>query len=297
MTSSIKAIDFGKEIVIGGERYMLNPLNAALSLTTADLELGYAGFWAQCRLRLAQELGVADLPLTTVDDLTRTGLCRLKVLGPPRCAELRDMVDRAGGRVPLQSYDLGHIRDLLAEVFSPTVDAVLKNHFGSHYFVPFLNIFRTEPENESPSYHWHCDWGPTGHLKLFCYLAESDSHDGATIFLDRATTTLLTKIGFVFGQDCHVRNVNIEPLCEAYGIPYEPLALRPDEGEAALFEPAGLFHRGMVPTSGFRYVLQIGIVPSPVPWHSMLQQCGRLLQVNNGMFPNANALMAGRIEL
>lgn len=288
--------DFTRIIESGGETYQLNSLNAGHEVYRGDVTMGYWRYWMQCRLRYAEEVGPQVARATQLDALQRTGLCQIKALSSDTCARLRDWIDQAGGRVPLKSYDLGFVRQVLEETFSPENDAILKNHFSSHYFVPFINFFRTDPGMEDMSYHWHCDWGPTGHLKLFCYLADSDSHDGSTIFLDRGATTLLQRAGYVFGQDFVNRNMDLEPLCRELGIAYAPQDLRPDAGDAALFEPAGVIHRGNVPKRGHRYVMQVGIIPSMLPWTAIHDQIGALLHGNNGDFPDANELLKGSIK-
>lgn len=287
---------FSRRIEAGGESYGLNSLSSAVWSHRADIEEGHAAYWMHCKLSHAEQLGPERLAPTRLDALQMSGLIQLRVLSPATCARLRQWIDDCGGRVPLSTYDLGMVREILDETFSPEVDAVLRNHFSSPYFVPFINFFRTDPGMESPSYHWHCDWGPTGHLKLFCYLAEADSHDGSTIFLDRNVTSLLLRAGYAFGQDYEARNVELAPLCTELGLPYAPQDLRPDVGEAALFEPAGVIHRGNTPTRGRRYVMQIGLMPSVLPWSQMHDQVGVILRGNMGAFPDGNELIRGGLK-
>lgn len=288
--------DFSRQIEAGGETYTLNSLASAAWTYRADMELGYAAYWMHCKFRYAEQMGAQRLDPIRLDALQATGLTRLPVLSATTCARLRQWIDVSGGRVPMDSYDLGMLREVLTETFSPAVEAVLRNHFSSHYFVPFINFFRTDPGMESPSYNWHCDWGPTGHLKLFCYLAEADSHDGSTIFLDRDATSLLLRAGYAFGQDYDSRNRDLAPLCAELGIPYAPQDLRPGLGEAAVFEPGGVIHRGNVPRRGSRYVMQIGLIPSVIPWSDMHDQAGIMLRNNMGVFPDGNELIKGRLK-
>lgn len=284
---------FTWQTTIGRETYDLCPLSRVMSIARAEIELGFAPYWVKCRLAYAKRNGPKAVPPPVMDDLVRTGLCQMKVLSPERCADLRARIDAAGGRIRTQDYDLDHVREVLSEVFSPAVDAVIRNHFECDYYVPFLNFFRTDPGMRDSSYNWHCDWGPQPHLKLFCYIAPADSHDGATIFVDRETTRLLTKLGYVFGQGVDRRNEDIGPLCGAFGIPYAPMELRPNEGEAAIFEPAQIFHRGKAPTRGHRYVLQVAIMPSPEPWQVMLERFGEGVRNNFSDFPLAQRLLDG----
>lgn len=292
----MKAEDYDKHITIGEETYVLNTLNSSLLMQDADIDLGYDSYANYCRTQYAKHQAPDGFQTTRLDDLAATGLCRVQALPPEVCTELRAWVDREGGRVPLPSYDPAAIKRVLNHVFNPTVDGIIRNHYGAFYFVPFLNIFRTEPGMTEVSYCWHCDWGPRAHLKLFCYLGDPDSHNGSTTFLNRHSTDLLKRIGYVFGQSSSKRNVDIEPLCRRFGIPYDPQDLRPGEGEAALFEPASVIHKGVVPSIGYRYVLQVGIIPSPRPWDEMFDMCGGMLNVNESHFPDAHAIMQGMIK-
>ena len=134
---------------------------------------------------------------------------------------------------------------------------------------------RSDPGGEpNVSFSWHCDGGPTKHLKVLLYLNGSDEHGGNTRFLDRATTDAFKKIGYVFCDIDH-RLDDLAALAGEHGIAYRPLEAPMRTGEAILFEPANVLHKGVWPTRAPRYLLQICIVPSPMPWRGELTECSQ----------------------
>ena len=64
---------------------------------------------------------------------------------------------------------------------------------------------------------WHCDGGPSKHLKIIIYLNGHEEHGSNTAFYDKETTQKLKELGYIFA-DLDNRKLNIEPLLEKHGM-------------------------------------------------------------------------------
>jgi hypothetical protein len=56
------------------------------------------------------------------------------------------------------------------------------------------------------------------------------------------------------------------------GRPLHPIRRERRAGEAVLFQPSRVLHRGISPTRGARFVLTLCLLPSPVPWQEALRR-------------------------
>lgn len=266
----------------------LNPAYGHNMVDRYDLGHGYEEHLISC---VKQSGG---FPPHGLDDLTRRGFEVVTVLDKATSDDLAQRARQAGDQVDLATLKQEEVRGVLGAIFSEELDAKIKFYFQSHYAVIFFMLFQTLPiedndllpEEASVSWGWHCDGGPRRHLKMMVYLNPKDEHDAATEFLDRATTELFNRIGYVFCPLVH-RVSDLSDLAEHYGIDYEPVRISPDAGEAIVFEPAAALHRGAPPTFGARSVLQLGLIPSPVPWQDFFQKNYQVLVINQGAaFPN-----------
>src|SRR5690606_18506976 len=81
------------------------------------------------------------------------------------------------------------------------VDAAIAGYFGSEYLVHWIamSLTRAAKEQESVSFRWHCDKGPSAHLKLIVYLNPTIVHGGNTEFMDRDDTLAVARQGYLFG--------------------------------------------------------------------------------------------------
>ena len=131
------------------------------------------------------------------------------------------------------------------------------------YWHTFL---RALPSSDSRrSFLWHCDKGPSCHLKLLLYFNGTDEHGGNTQFLDRRVTDEFTKTGYLFGP-VDARQEDLSDLAKDLSIDYSPQQWDIQQGEGIVFEPSKVLHRGILPTKGPRYVLALCLLPSPIPW-------------------------------
>ena len=194
------------------------------------------------------------IPSTRLDHLGRKGYEVVDVLWPEVAA------DYVGTEVWASDIGKDHFRAVLTEVFNPQLNEKLRNYFMSPYTVLFWNI--TQSGDDNPSLVWHCDAGPSCYLKMLVYLNRTE---GATEVLDRPTTDLFKRIGYGYLNFEH-RVDDIVDLGDKYRIEAKPERLSPDQGQAVLFEPSQVLHRGIYPKAETRWLMQIGIIPWLKPW-------------------------------
>jgi len=159
------------------------------------------------------------------------------------------------------------MRALLAHVLRDRVDAAIAGYFGSEYLVHWvaMSLTRAAREQESVSFRWHCDKGPSAHLKLIVYLNPTPQHGGNTEFMEREDTLAVARQGYLFGWS-KARTGDVAHLSKLAGRPLSTQLVERDAGEAVLFEPSRVLHRGITPTRGPRLTATLCLLPSPVPW-------------------------------
>jgi hypothetical protein len=169
--------------------------------------------------------------------------------------------------------DAEFIEELLTSALTPEVDDRATRFFGSEYLVYWfvVNGAMPLPDENRNAFLWHCDTGPRAHLKLLVYLNSAEEHGGNTAFLDIEATRKLARSGYIFGSLAE-RREDLSSLAEGVGSRFEPKSWSVKAGEAFLFQPANVLHRGVMPSGDPRYVLHILLLPSPVPWKEALRR-------------------------
>lgn len=239
----------------------LNPGGDAQIKALFDEKAGYAKLLRACQARFERgDLGIDS-------DLRHAGIEKIAVMNEADCAKIRSMIDLDLDFLRNHLYRVG----LMEKVFIDAVDRRIAAHFQSEYLPLWCRFYRNDPDGDAGiSFKWHCDGGPTTHLKILLYLNASEGCGGNTQFLDRDTTDAFKRIGYVF-CDTTERLDDLSGIAAEHGIPYRPQEFALQAGDALLFEPANILHRGIWPTKGPRYLLQICVVPSPVPWRTMCE--------------------------
>lgn len=240
-----------------------------------DRDRGYERYHSLCRRSLRREISGEVTPLQD------KGVERLRVLSEADAAELREQVHGRFGSHPFRNNgdrvfeyridDPVFSRSLLEAVLTPGVDEQATRFFRSEYFVHWFVVNRTmpRPDENFNSFLWHCDRGPSAHLKLLVYLNGVDEHDGRTEFLDLPATRDLARSGYLFGRVAD-RRADLGSLAERVGAEFAPNSWRLTSGEALLFQPSNVLHRGLMPSRAARTMLAICLLPSPVPWRDAL---------------------------
>jgi hypothetical protein len=128
-----------------------------------------------------------------------------------------------------------------------------------------FSLTRQAVEQESVSFRWHCDKGPSAHLKLIVYLNPTAAHGGNTEFMDLADTRAVAERGYLFGWS-KIRTGDVAHLAELAGRSLATCLREREAGEAVLFQPGRVLHRGVSPTRGERLTATLCLLPSPVNW-------------------------------
>ena len=192
------------------------------------------------------------------------------VLSSEQCTTLRDMIDE--GDPALREHEVR--LEILNTVITPSIDDAMLAYFESEYHPIWMKFFRNDPgkvTDEDVSFKWHLDGGPEKHLKMLVYLNDSDESGGDTLFLSHKSTFKLKVLGYALTK-LDKRTSDLTELCNLYDIPYSPVGANCKEGECVLFAPMQYLHRGVWPTKGPRYIVQICFVPSKMPWLEACQK-------------------------
>jgi hypothetical protein len=256
----------------------LDPARPARIFRKFDEGRGYRAYHAQCKERLER-----SVPDEAAQPLREAGFQFIEVMNPAAAAKLLEHAT-AGASVTQLKYDTDNLegyrirdpalaRELLEAALPPEVDSLLAGFFRSEYLVHWFTLSRTAPASvqKSISFRWHCDKGPTAHLKLLVYLNDSREHGGGTAFLNLADTALLAEKGYVFGSG-HARTGDPEELARIAGREILPCFREVRAGQGVVFQPSRTLHSGVTPRLGPRYVLTLCLLPSPVHWRDALQR-------------------------
>ncbi|MET0282771.1 MAG: hypothetical protein ABW278_16810 [Steroidobacteraceae bacterium] len=225
-------------------------------LPAPDLELEREGFRFLCALD-------RDIAFELKQTLLQSGPSELLKKDSPHLKGFR-VTDRLW------------IEGLLEGVFGATVDSSLVSFFRSEYLVHWIALAVTRPEDKqrSVSFRWHCDKGPSSHLKLILYLNATSTHGGNTEFLNLADSNAVAKQGYLFGWS-RLRTNDTRELSRLARRSLSPQRQQLEPGDAVLFQPARVLHRGVTPTQGDRLTATLCLLPSPVNWRQALR-CGTM---------------------
>ena len=214
-----------------------------------DEERGYQQYHDTCK-----SIYGSNLQQTEDDILFNTGVEHVPILDESVATEaLETILEKADGTTRKENIDYSeilHVEDwkfiqtLFGQIFSPALDKKLNRYFHSDYVVYWFTFLRAIPSFDSRrSFLWHCDKGPSSHLKILLYLNGTEEHGGNTEFLDRGMTEQFTESGYLFGP-VDARQKDLSNLARNLDIDYRPKkwAIRP--GEGIIFEPSKVLHRG-----------------------------------------------------
>jgi hypothetical protein len=276
----------------------LDPARAVARLSHFDEARGFANYALTCR---AAGERAAQCEATAVShDLAAFGVCRIDVMPAGDALSIRERL----GPLPVQPPRADDVdftdrlempadfeREVLEGILSPSVAAEVERRFGSPFLVYNMHVTRLRPGTVSKrSLLWHCDTGPSDHLKLLLYLDDSEETGGNTNFIDRAASDAFLRAGYTFGP-LRRRRGDLTALGRRFGIRFQPRHWRLRPGQGLLFEPSRVLHRGVVPTGAARHIVTLLLLPSPTPWHSHSDMPGRRLGLDFGFPPSAADLL------
>lgn len=249
-----------------------DPERADATWRMFDHDRHYADYLAHCQAAFRRE------PAPPADpQLGQRGYTYLRALTPDASQQVAtEMVQRSqlqklkkddrhleGFRIA----DRPWLADMLGQVLQGPTDASIAGFFRSEYLVHWVtfSLTRQAPEQPIVSFKWHCDKGPSSHLKLIVYLNPTVDHGGNTEFMDLEDTLAVARRGYLFGWS-KTRTGDVAHLSRLAGRPLATEVRERDAGEAVLFQPSRVLHRGVSPTRGDRLAATLCLLPSPVPW-------------------------------
>ena len=250
----------------------LDPQRARATRLFYDETGGYAAWSEYCRACLSRSV---DAP--PEDGLARRGFEVVPVLSAFDAAAIKTTIlsrtstSKASKKDidyadVMQFDDSSFLLPIVEQILSRDMDGRLVSHFRSEYFVYSITVGRTAPARRSRrSFLWHCDRGPRDFLKINLFLDATAEHGSTTGFIDRTASAALEHLGYTFGPNKR-RVADLGPLARHAGIEVQPVHPDVKAGEALLFEPANVLHRGILPDRGTRHLLSLMLLPSPVPW-------------------------------
>lgn len=165
------------------------------------------------------------------------------------------------------------VAEIIQKILTPEIDTAIKAYFQSNYAILWYsaNSWKSELDPSQYATKWHCDEGPTRHLKTITYLDNTQDHGSSTQIMDLATTQRLKEIGYAY-CDIRDRAYDISDLLEQENIVPEQTEVEFTAGDTLLFNPVSLLHKAKQPESGkTRRMFNLCIVPSPLPWEQVIQ--------------------------
>jgi hypothetical protein len=242
-----------------------------------DIDRRYDEYHAYCQARFGRELkstsGTALQQqgfeyFTPLDEHEATRRCRYLLENHSSGLIKKDSKHLEGFHVA----DTAWVEELLAMVLAGPLEQRIVEYFNSEYLLHWVtfSVTRQAREQESVSFRWHCDKGPSAHLKLIVYLNPTEEHGGNTEFIDLEGSEAVARRGYLFGWS-KSRSSDIRHLSRIAKRDLTSHASPLRAGQAVLFQPSRVLHRGLSPGRGDRLVMTLCILPSPVHWKTALQ--------------------------
>jgi hypothetical protein len=214
------------------------------------------------------------LPIIESKEAINLVTTRLCVLGKSNCLDLRNFVHdyfESGNGQPVsgapqiivmdresQKLTAGWVYEILKEFAAP-VESFFQSYFAPYHII----IQKTIPglTTADTSFGWHFDDNPKGYIKLFVYLNDVFESNGAFRAFDLSSSKKIIASGFKSYSAAD--RLKSQPIAEDF-LKNNPSALKVLEGEAGtvLAFDNNLVHKGTAPREGFRYAIQIPIIPA-----------------------------------
>ena len=238
-------------------------------------EFGYEAFAESCRAEF-QRAGGSDF------DLVHAGFERFPLLSTARAdkvlsilkkeeADPQSHVDRGGGLAVTMLRRPEMVRMILTTLITQDVDQRLTALFRSEYRIKWFSCQKvSENSDNNVSFLWHKDIGPEHHAKMIVYLSDTEETGGRTDFIDADTTEKIRHAGY----DYVARDDRFEdmlPFAKERGIPLTVHDAPFARGEAVIFEPTQVLHRGIKPNIAPRYTITLCILPHDKPWTTWME--------------------------
>lgn len=258
------------------EKFFYNKNRSVPVFREYDKRRGFDAWADACRA--VAKRGPAD-PAKNI--LGNQGFAHVKLMSKAEAKKIRTAADVADGAVEdrknagysqtLKASDPAFLKSVVERLITPEVDEMLYNYFGSE-FCPYWYHFSRALPNKEPkrAFLWHCDKGPSMHAKMLFYMTSVEDTGGNTYLLDRPTTIKFDKAGYVFGGQKD-RQDDLSEFAAKNNIDCKPVSFDMQPGEAIMFLPQKVLHRGLLPNKLPRFIMQVTFVPSKLHWKEVLK--------------------------
>ena len=185
-------------------------------------------------------------------------------------AAFDDRVDKSAGSVNVKidaDADLRRqIVTMISEALQGRVGDQLEAYLECFFRIDHCELMRSRlAPNAGPSFLWHRDFDPMAKLHILIYLTDCNAESPATLFTSFEETRRCAQVGYAFPA----RSKRIADLASLFPSDVNPISpARPalSAGDATVFAPSRILHRGDIPGSGVRDLLVLNILPSLNPW-------------------------------
>lgn len=169
--------------------------------------------------------------------------------------------------------DLDKAINLIEKIITPDIDRALKSYFHSNYAVLWYNwaVVESVDSSKFTANKWHCDAGPTVHLKTITYFDNTSDHGSSTRIGDVASTQQLKDIGYLL-NDISFRQIDISDLTDFYDINLKIEEPNFSTGDSIMFNPTQRMHQISLPKPGmYRHCFTLCYIPSPIAWQDLIE--------------------------
>jgi hypothetical protein len=162
----------------------------------------------------------------------------------------------------------------LLDIFdNPNLDSALTGYFGSYYRLEWMDCYRSHPTPDvGGSWLWHVDDVPMPIVKVMLHLTDAGLEQGATQFINASHTRAYGLKGYS-GVRTGDRTDDLGPFTRKKSLPFEPFHHEAKAGDALIFN-TNLLHRAVPPSTEYRDVSTIFVMPNPIPWREQFERDG-----------------------
>ena len=189
--------------------------------------------------------------------------------------EIIDQNKTANTKIEPSDALKNQILDLVAAALTRNISSQLESYYGCFFRIDHLELMRSKPApGQSISYLWHRDYDPMGKIHILIYLTDCGPRSPATLFTNLDDTRRCAELGYSFPPRTE-RIADLSTLIPDNG---ERISItRPElsAGDATVFGPSRILHRGDILDQEQRDLLVLNILPSLNPWDREIAALGK----------------------
>ncbi|MDD9876298.1 MAG: hypothetical protein OXR84_02520, partial [Magnetovibrio sp.] len=154
------------------------------------------------------------------------------------------------------------------------IEELIEAYLGCFFRIDHIEMMRSRPaEISGKSYEWHRDFDPMAKIHILIYLTVSGPLIRTTFFANVADTRRCVEQGYAFPPRSR-RVADINSLFPDDADPIVPTRPTLAAGDATIFTPSRILHRGIIHDTEYRDLLVLNILPSMNPWENEIAHLG-----------------------